>query len=83
MGQILVRRIDDDLKARLKSRAAEHGVSMEEEVRIILQNELLRDEPKKPGLGTQIAELFRGIPDNDEPFEWKLDDPVRYERFDK
>lgn len=66
MNQIIVRRIDDDLKARLKKRAEEHGVSMEEEVRIILQNALLREEPRQPGLGTRIAALFKDIEDGPE-----------------
>jgi len=71
MGQILVRKIDDDLKRRLKLRAESHGVSMEEEARTILKASLLVDEPPKYGLGTAIANLFRDIPDNDEPLpEW-------------
>jgi len=36
MASLSVRRIDDDVYRRLKIRAAEHGVSMEEEVRQIL-----------------------------------------------
>lgn len=67
MGQILVRKIDDDLKRRLKLRAERHGVSMEEEARTILKATLLVDEPPRYGLGTEIANLFRNIPDNDEP----------------
>lgn len=37
MASLSVRKIDDDLYERLKVRAAEHGVSMEEEVRQILR----------------------------------------------
>lgn len=33
MPNLSVRRIDEDVYERLRSRAAEHGVSMEEEVR--------------------------------------------------
>ena len=36
MGSITIRNLDDDLKRRLRVRAAEHGRSMEEEVREIL-----------------------------------------------
>lgn len=37
MPSLSVRRIDEDLYEKLKARAAEHGVSMEEEVRRILE----------------------------------------------
>lgn len=37
MASLSVRRIDDDVYEKLRVRAAEHGVSMEEEVRQILQ----------------------------------------------
>lgn len=40
MASLSVRRIDDNLYERLKHRAAQHGVSMEEEVRQILQREV-------------------------------------------
>jgi len=67
MGQILVRKLDDDLKRRLKARAERNGVSMEEEARTILRATLLVDDAPRYGLGTEIANLFRNIPDNDEP----------------
>ena len=67
MAQLLVRQIDDDVKQRLQERAAKHGVSMEEEVRMILRATVLKDDGQEFGLGTRIAELFRDIPDNDEP----------------
>jgi plasmid stability protein len=37
MASLSVRKIDDDVYERLKARAAEHGVSIEEEVRRILR----------------------------------------------
>jgi len=83
MGQLLVRRFDDDLKRRLRERAVRHGVSMEEEARTILQATLLKDESRKPGLGTQIAELFKDIPDNDEPLPSVPDTPARPASFDE
>jgi len=67
VAQLLVRQIDDDVKQRLQERAAKHGVSMEEEVRMILRATVLKDDGQEFGLGTRIAELFRDIPDNDEP----------------
>lgn len=82
MAQILVRNIDDDLKARLKQRARQNGVSMEEAVRLILRNELGRGADEEKGLGTRIAELFRGIEGNDEPlpeFPRSEIKPMRFE----
>ena len=38
MGQFIVRNLEDDVKARLKRRAAHHKRSMEEEVRHILRD---------------------------------------------
>ena len=37
MASITIRKLDDDVKMRLRVRAAEHQRSMEEEVRIILR----------------------------------------------
>ena len=56
MGTMTIRAIDDDLKARLRIRAAEHGRSMEAEVRSILAA-ALADEPARP-LGSRIHERF-------------------------
>ncbi|MRH21335.1 FitA-like ribbon-helix-helix domain-containing protein, partial [Rhodovulum strictum] len=38
MASITIRNLDDDVKRRLRIRAAEHGRSMEEEVREILRH---------------------------------------------
>ncbi len=55
MAQLLVRNLDDDVKAKLRVRAAEHGRSMEEEVRAILR-QAVEDRQQPPrGLGTEIA----------------------------
>lgn len=59
MAQLLVRNLEDRLKARLQRRARTHGRSMEEEAREILRHALREEEPVK-GLGTDIAALFRG-----------------------
>ena len=47
MGSITIRNIDPALKERLRIRAAEHGHSMEAEVRRILQTNL--KAPDRPG----------------------------------
>lgn len=60
MAQLLVRDIEDDVKDRLQRRAARHGRSMEAEARDILRDALKDDQPVG-GLGSEIAELFKGI----------------------
>lgn len=60
MAQIVVRNLDETVKARLKRRATLHGRSMEEEVRQILNN-AAREAGKTPlGLGSRIAARFAG-----------------------
>jgi plasmid stability protein len=61
MGQILVRKVDDTLKRKLQRRAERHGHSMEEEVRNILRNAVKDESKPEKGLGTMIAERFRGL----------------------
>ncbi len=58
MAQLLVRNIDEDLKARLKRRALAHGNSMEEEVRQILHCALNESVPSGVGFGRRIAGRF-------------------------
>jgi antitoxin FitA len=57
MAQFLVRNLDDDVKARLRVRAAEHGRSMKEAVRAILRQAVAADQPRQ-GLGTRMAARF-------------------------
>lgn len=45
MASITIRKLDDQVKRRLKQRAAEHGCSMEEEARNILRLSLERQRP--------------------------------------
>ncbi len=45
MAAITVRSLDDDVKHRLRVRAAKHGHSMEAEVRAILVDAVAEEEP--------------------------------------
>jgi len=83
MAQLLIRKIDVDVKENLRRRAKRHGVSMEEEARSILRAELLKPQGEEYGLGTRIAALFRDIPDNDEPLPELPDQPLRPATFDE
>ena len=59
MAQLVVRRIENSVKMRLKRRARRNGRSMEEEVRDILRAAVIKDEKNSEGgLGTELAALF-------------------------
>ena len=60
MTQILIRKLDERVKARLQRRAKRNGRSMEAEAREILANATLREEAPGGGLGSEIVALFSG-----------------------
>jgi len=60
MAQVIVRNVDDYVKAGLKFRASQHGWSMEEEIRQILQRAVSEEVPIRSKLGSRIAERFAG-----------------------
>ena len=47
MASITIRNLDDDIKQRLRVRAAEHGWSMEEEAREILRRVMREPAPPR------------------------------------
>ncbi len=61
MAQIIVRGLDDDVKMRLKQRAAQHKRSMEEEIRDILRNAVHKQNQPVSKLGSRIAARFAKI----------------------
>ena len=58
MAAITIRRLDEDLKTRLRVRAAEHGRSMEEEAREILKASLTADPSSELNLVEAIRRHF-------------------------
>ncbi len=58
MAQLVVRNIENGVKARLQRRARDNGHSMEEEVRDILRSAVKTEEMPSGGLGTEISALF-------------------------
>ena len=58
MASITVRNLDDDVKHRLRVRAAVNGRSMEQEAREILEAALAVEAAPTKTLGTAIHELF-------------------------
>ena len=58
MAQFIVRNLEEDVKARLKRRAAHHRRSMEEEVRHILRDAVKEQNQPVAKLGSRIAGHF-------------------------
>ncbi|MGE0388150.1 MAG: toxin-antitoxin system [Gammaproteobacteria bacterium] len=61
MAQFIVRDLEDDVKARLKRRAAQHKRSMEEEIRHILRNAVKEQNQPVAKLGSRISARFARI----------------------
>ena len=84
MAQLVVRNIEEDVKARLQKRAKKHGRSMEEEVREILRDAVKKNDKPSEGLGTRIAKRFEGIGlrEGEEIQEWR-GYPIRPAEFEE
>jgi plasmid stability protein len=61
VATITIRDLDPGLKARLRLRAAGHGRSMEEEVRVILRSVLAAREGSARGLAGAIRQRFAEV----------------------
>jgi plasmid stability protein len=61
MAQLIVRNLDDDVKAKLQRRARRHGCSTEEEVRDILRDAVKKEDAPRPPLGSRLAARFARI----------------------
>ncbi len=63
MSSITIRNLDDKLKSSLRMRAARHGLSMEQEVRNILQTTLDAETDTSDGLtfSQRINQRFKGL----------------------
>lgn len=81
MASITVRNLDDELKQRLRVRAAANGRSMEQEVREILRVTLREDGGPVRNIGTAIHDLFRplGGVDLEIPAREPMQEPPRFE----
>jgi len=60
MASITIRNLDEDLKLRLRIRAAEHGRSMEEEARDILRR-VVAETPPPRNLAAAIRGRFAAL----------------------
>ena len=81
MASITIRNLDNDVKTRLRIRAARHGRSMEEEARLILAQAVDRELAPAKGLGTALHELFKpfGGVDLELPPREPMREPPRFE----
>lgn len=61
MAQLVVRNLENDIKARLQARARRHRRSLEAEIRDILRRAAMTEEKPEGGLGSEIAARFRGL----------------------
>ena len=58
MASITIRNLEETLKARLRSQAAVHGRSMEDEARDILRSALSREPARPANLAVAIRARF-------------------------
>jgi antitoxin FitA len=58
MASLIIRRLDEKTKSRLRVRAAHHGRSMEEEAREILRTALIASPAAKTNLAAAIRKRF-------------------------
>jgi plasmid stability protein len=61
MASLTIRDLDASVKAKLRVRAAQHGRSMEEEVRTILRAALAETPPQTENLAQAIRRLFEPL----------------------
>jgi antitoxin FitA len=78
VATLTIRGVDDEVRDRLRERAAAHGRSMEAEVRAILALTVTSTSPVERGLGSWLAVHLDGVGD-DEPgiFDVRRDDAPR------
>ncbi len=57
MSQLIVRQIEEKVVRKLKERAGQHGISMEEEHRRILREALLEKPKEKPSLKEYLLQM--------------------------
>lgn len=82
MAQLLVRHLDDEVKARLQRRARRHGRSTEEEVREILRNAVREEDGARLPLGSRLAARFARVGLTKEEIPELRDQPPRPADFE-
>ncbi|MCC0031174.1 MAG: hypothetical protein H6891_13695 [Brucellaceae bacterium] len=62
MATLTIRNVPEDVKRALRTRAAEHGVSMEEEARKILSEAAQVEQPARQLLAEDLLAFVRNAP---------------------
>lgn len=76
MAVMTIRNLDDEVRDKLRIRAAQHGRSMEAEVRAILTAAV--DSPVERSFGAGLVEFGRRMRETGEPIDFPhLADPPR------
>jgi len=57
MADVIIRNLDDDIKERLRMRAASHGRSMESEIRVILVDAVTESDERRGMLVTLMNRI--------------------------
>lgn len=78
MATLTIRNVDDAVAEALKQQAAEHGRSMEAEVRWILTN-ATRRPAEGTGLGSRIRARFAGVGDLEVPRSGETPRPAQFD----
>lgn len=81
MGTLTIRALDDQVKERLRVRAARNGRSMEAEVRALIETAVADPTEPERGLATMIRDRIEGLdlPEIPEPDRSEM---PRYAVFD-
>ena len=61
MGALTIRNVNDETKQALRLRAARHGVSMEQEIRTILDDVAKADQPSARGKEDSLYAAIRKL----------------------
>jgi plasmid stability protein len=83
MAAITIRKLDDEVKTKLRLRAAQHGRSMEAEARDLIERAVASsDSLSGKSFGEAMHELFHGLGWDGSTLPSR-DVPPRYVDFDK
>jgi antitoxin FitA len=82
MATLTIRNLDEDVKERIRVRAATRGHSMEAEVRDILERAVKTSPAPAKDFGTLTHELFKGLGWDGSTLPSR-DEPPRYADFDE
>ena len=82
MPTLTIRKLDEDVRDQLRIQAANHGRSMEAEVRSILKWYVRQNKPNPKQLAKRINNRFSQITDGDLPLpdRDKMPDPLKFEK---